>query len=97
MTLSGFDDKNELAAFVGEDVVLDTRGELIYMGRLARILDNFYELEDADVHDVVIGRTSKELYVLDARKHAIKKNRARVFVRKVEVVSLSKLSDVLPY
>jgi hypothetical protein len=34
---------------------------------------------------------------MDARKFGIKKNRARVLVRRVEVVSLSLLSDVLAY
>jgi hypothetical protein len=87
----------ELGPYLNADVVLDTRGELIYIGRLVTIYDNFYELADADVHDIVAGRTSKELYVMDARKHGIKKNRAKVLVRKIEVVSISRLSDVLEY
>jgi|SRR3954469_20067521 hypothetical protein len=91
------DDQGELSSFIGVDIVLDTRGELLYMGKLVRILHGFYELEDADVHDIVTGRTSKELYIMDARKHGIKKNRSRVLVRKVEVVSLSKLADVIEY
>jgi hypothetical protein len=87
----------ELESWVNQEVVLDTRGEIIYMGKLVRVLDGFFELVDADVHDVIIGRTSKELYIMDARKFGIKKNRARVLVRRVEVVSLSLLSDVLAY
>jgi hypothetical protein len=90
-------DANDLEGFLNVDVVLDTRGDIIYLGKLVKILDNFYELADADVHDVVVGRTSKELYILDARKHGVKKNRARVYVRKVEIVSISRLSDVLEY
>ena len=43
------DDADELGGCVGQDVVLDTRGELIYLGKLVRILAGFYELEDADV------------------------------------------------
>jgi hypothetical protein len=87
----------ELESWVNQEVVLDTRGEIIYMGKLVRVLDGFFELVDADVHDVIIGRTSKELYIMDARKFGIKKNRQRVLVRRVEVVSLSLLSDVLAY
>lgn len=90
-------DSHELEGFLNVDVVLDTRGEIVYMGKLIKILDHFYELVDADVHDVVVGRTSKELYVMDARKHGIKKNRARVYVRKNEIVSISRLGDVLEY
>lgn len=90
-------ESTELEGFVGQDVVLDTRGELIYIGKLVKVLGSFYELEDADVHDVVSGRTSKELYILDARKHGVKKNRKNVYVRKVEIVSISRLSDVIEY
>jgi small nuclear ribonucleoprotein (snRNP)-like protein len=90
-------DATELEGFLNVDVVLDTRGDIIYLGKLNKILDNFYELVDSDVHDVVVGRTSKELYIMDARKHGVKKNRARVYVRKVEIVSISRLSDVLEY
>ncbi len=86
------DDHAELSSRIGIDIGLDTRGELLYLGKLVRILHGFYELEDADVHDIVTGRTSKELYIMDARKHGIKKNRSRVLVRRVEVVSLSRLA-----
>lgn len=90
-------EKDELAGFLGEDVVLDTRGELLYIGKLKHVGDWFLELVDADVHDLMESRTSKELYVLEAAKYGIKKNRRSVHVRKVEVVSLSKLTDVILY
>ncbi len=96
-TSSPWDDRAELEGHVGQDVVLDTRGDIVYVGRLARVLDSFYELADADVHDCIAGRTSKEVYVMDARKHGIKRNRARVLVRKAEIVSISKMSEVLEY
>lgn len=90
-------EKDELGAFIGQDVVLDTRGQLLYIGKLKHAGDWFFELVDADVHDLQESRTSKELYVLDAAKFGIKKNRHSVHVRKVEVVSISKLSDVIIY
>ena len=90
-------EKEELAPFIGQDVVLDTRGALLYIGKLKHAGDWFLELVDADVHDLEESRTSKELYVLDASKYGIKKNRHSVHVRKVEVVSISKLSDVIHY
>ncbi len=67
------------------------------MGKLVKIMDNFYELTDADVHDTSTGRTSKELYIIDAKKFGVKKNRAHVLVRKVEIVSISRLADVIEY
>jgi hypothetical protein len=90
-------EKDELGAFIGQDVVLDTRGQLLYIGKLKHAGDWFIELVDADVHDLQESRTSKELYVLDAAKYGVKKNRHSVHVRKVEVVSISKLSDVIIY
>lgn len=90
-------EKDELAGFVGENVVLDTRGELLYIGRLERASDWFLELADADVHDLMASRTTKELYIMDAARHGVKKNRKAVSVRRVEVVSISKLSDVIIY
>jgi hypothetical protein len=64
--------------FVGQDVVLDTRGELLYIGRLEKATDWFLELADADVHDLAASRTTKELYIMDAAKHGVKKNRKLV-------------------
>jgi small nuclear ribonucleoprotein (snRNP)-like protein len=90
-------DAQELDGFMGKEVVLDTRGAILYLGKLAKALDHFYELVDADVHDVVEGRTSKELYVMEARKHGVKKNRKSVYVRKAEIISISRLEDVIEY
>ncbi len=90
-------DGPELEGFIDKEVVLDTRGAILYLGKLAKVLDHFYELVDADVHDVLEGRTSKELYVMEARKHGVKKNRKSVYVRKVEIISISRLGDVIEY
>lgn len=90
-------EKDELAEYVGHEVVLDTRGELIYIGKLAVVRDWFLELHHADVHDLQETRTSKELYIMESAKHGIRTNRDKVLVRKREVVSLSKLSDVTQY
>lgn len=95
--MSQYADAHELDGFMNREVVLDTRGAILYLGRLVKVLDHFYELADADVHDVLEGRTSKELYVMEARKHGVKKNRKQVYVRKAEIVSISRLEDVVEY
>jgi small nuclear ribonucleoprotein (snRNP)-like protein len=95
--MSNYADVNELDGFMNKDVVLDTRGAILYLGKLHKVFDHFYELVDADVHDVMEGRTSKELYVMEARKHGVKRNRKSVFVRKVEIISISRLEDVIEY
>jgi hypothetical protein len=86
-----------LEALVGRDVVLDTRGPLVYIGVLGSADTHYFTLTDVDVHDMHDGHAPKEKYILDARKYGIKKNRARVLVRRDEVVSLSLLEDVIDY
>ena len=82
---------------LGQEVVLDTASQFVYLGTLKRAGDSFLELEDADVHDSSESPTSKEVYVIDARKYGVHKNRKNVFVRSALVVSLSRLSDVIEY
>ncbi len=92
-----YQDVHELDGFINKDVVLDTRGAILYLGKLVHVYEHFYELADADVHDVLEGRTAKELYIMEARKHGVKKNRKSVYVRKAEIVSISRLEDVIEY
>ncbi|MGE0708538.1 MAG: hypothetical protein AB7N76_23095 [Planctomycetota bacterium] len=90
-------ESDELQGFIDHDVVLDTRGQLLYIGRLASVGHWFLTLVDADVHDLLESRTSKDVYLIEAAKHGIKKNRHEVTVRKTEVVSLSRLDQVIKY
>lgn len=87
----------ELASFVGKDVVLDTRGELLYIGRLERVGEWFLTLADADVHDLTDSRTRKDVYLIEAARFGVKKNRHQVMVRSREIVSLSTLEQVIVY
>jgi hypothetical protein len=86
-----------LGDYFGKEVVLDTRGPMVFIGRLEKADAVFYSLADVDVHDLSEGRTTKEKYVLEARKYGVRKNRAAVLVRREEVVSLSRLEDVIEY
>ena len=86
-----------LAGLLDKDVVLDTRGPIVYLGTLSLVDAFFFTLVDVDVHDMLDGRTPKEKYILDARKSGIKINRARVLVRRDEVVSFSLLEDVIDF
>lgn len=90
-------ERESLDDVFGKDVVLDTSGPLLYIGRLEAIDGFYFTLADVDVHDMHDGHAPKEKYILDARKYGIKKNRTRVLVRRDEVVSLSKLEDVIEY
>ena len=82
---------------MGRDVVLDTRGQFVYIGRLKRADEFFFVLEDVDVHDSTDSSAPKEIYVMDARKFGIKKNRGVVYVLASHVVSISPLEEVIEY
>ncbi|MCZ6690680.1 MAG: hypothetical protein O7H41_13890 [Planctomycetota bacterium] len=86
-----------LEAFIGKEVVLDTRGPLIFLGRLSEVDEDIFTLQDCDVHDSSEAQRTKEIYILEARKTGIKTNRRRVLVRAAEVVSISLLEDIIEY
>lgn len=83
------------AELIGRDVVVDVSSQYVYVGRLARVEEQFLLLEDADVHDLRDTSTTRELYVLDSKRHGIRANRRRVWVRRDELVSISLLEDVM--
>ena len=88
---------DELEELVGECVVLDTQGQYLYIGTLAKECDRTLILEEADVHDTRESHTSDELYILQAMKSGVRRNRHRVYVLARDVVSLSRLDDVVTY
>ena len=87
----------ELRELSGLEVVVDTRSPYVYLGTLAEYSDAFLTLRDVDVHDTTDSRSTKEVYIMNARKFGIQRNRANVKIRRTEVVSISLLSDVLVF
>ncbi len=90
-------EREEVAGLAGSLVVVDTRSPFVYVGVLKEWGEGFVTLTDVDVHDVSEGRSGKELYILEARRTGIQKNRREVLVRRDVVVSLSRVEDVLSY
>ncbi|MBI4613220.1 MAG: hypothetical protein HY720_06375 [Planctomycetes bacterium] len=86
-----------LAPFVGQNVVVDTATPLVYIGRLTEARGDVLLLADVDVHDRSESQTSKEVYVMEAKKLGIKANRRSVIVRSDVVVSISLLDEVIVY
>jgi hypothetical protein len=84
-----------VAALLNVEVVLDVAGPYVYLGRLVDGDAKFLALADADVHDLRDTATTREEYVIAARRHGVAPNRKRVFVRTGDVVSLSALKDVI--
>jgi len=89
--------EDPIAALIGEVVVLDTAGSLVYAGTLKAWHERAVVLTDADVHDTAEGGSGKEMYVLELRRHGVQRNRHEVFVRAEHVVSVSRLEDVVHY
>ena len=81
--------------YVGREVILDVSSPYVYVGTFKGCLPHCVVLEDADVHDLRDTSTTRELYVLDAKRHGVNHNRKRVLVRLDEIVSISALEDVI--
>ena len=84
-----------LDALVGQDVVVDVVAPYVYVGRLAGYDAKYLVLENADTHDLRDTSTTRENYVVDSRRHGIHHNRKRLLLSATEIVSISKLSDVI--
>lgn len=82
---------------VGELVVVDTDGPVLYLGRLAAVGEESLTLEDVDVHNLGDSATGRDKYVIEARRLGVRPNRRRAEVRLERVVGLSRLEDVLEF
>ncbi|VAX36569.1 hypothetical protein MNBD_PLANCTO02-1986 [hydrothermal vent metagenome] len=85
---------NELSELQNKQVVLDVTSQYVYLGKLVNIDTHYMTLEEADVHDLRDANSTRELYVLEARRHGINVNRQRVHIRLEQIVSLSALDKV---
>jgi hypothetical protein len=86
-----------LDALVGEEVVVDVRGRYVYLGTLHAVAGDSIVLHNADVHACDDSQTTNEYYVLEAKKNGVRANRKVVFVMRAEVISISRLQDVVDY
>lgn len=85
-----------LESLIGQEIVLDTAGAVVYLGRLVEVHEHGFWLCDADVHNVDEGHATREQYIAESRRDGIHVNRERVFVMRHAVLSLSRLADVVP-
>ena len=84
-----------LALFLGQLVVLDTQGPLLYIGTLQGLTPASLLLADADVHDTNDSRSSKDLYLVETRDLGVRINRTLVLVMRQQIASISLLGDVV--
>jgi len=83
-----------LQEWIGQRVVLDVRSPYVILGVLSGCRPGWVELADADVHDLRDSQSTRELYLVDAARHGIRRNRRRVCVRTDEIVCVAALDDV---
>lgn len=76
-------------------MVLDVASPYVYIGTLSGWDPLYLHLEDADVHDLRDTKTTREVYLVDAKRLGINSNRKRVMVRTADVVSLSALEEIV--
>ncbi len=86
---------SSLESLIGQPVVLDTAGTMVYLGRLTSYDDVGFWLEEADMHNVAEGHAPREQYIAEAGRDGIRVNRSRVLVMRHAVISISCLADIV--
>jgi hypothetical protein len=86
---------DSLDDLIGCDVVLDTPGSIVYLGKLVSYGEDGFWLESADMHNANEGHAPREQYIVESARDGIRVNRDRIFVFRHTVISISALSDVV--
>jgi small nuclear ribonucleoprotein (snRNP)-like protein len=84
-----------LRDLIDQTVVVDTKGTMVFIGRLVRVAGDCVVLEDADTHDCEQGYSGKELYVINACNFGVRPNRQKVYVPRQSIVAISALDDII--
>ena len=85
----------ELSRLVGQPLVLDMASRYVVLGTLVEATPRFVILSDADVHDLRDTSTTRDSYVLDARRFGISVSRSEAWIRIEEIVGISRLDAVV--
>ncbi|GAC1473002.1 MAG: hypothetical protein NVSMB9_20940 [Isosphaeraceae bacterium] len=84
-----------LSEWMGKNIVVDLRSPYVCLGKLVGYDRDFLEVHDADLHDFRDIPTSREVYVYDSARVGIRRNRARVLVKRDEIVAITLLSEIV--
>jgi len=91
------DAESTLESLLGDQVVVDVKAPYVYIGVLHTVGTDALVLADADVHPCEDSQSTREFYVLETKKNGIRPNRRMVHVMRTEIVSVSRLTDVVDY
>jgi hypothetical protein len=83
-----------LDPLIGHVVVIDLSSPYVCLGRLVGRDGQFLELADADLHDFRDSPATREIYVYDSVRLGIRRNRARVLIRRDEVVAITRFDAI---
>ena len=87
--------KSLLDSYLDQTIVVDFRSTYVCLGILAAFDSDFLDLRDADLHDFRDGKATREVYVYESVHLGVRRNRARVLVRREEVVAIALIRDIL--
>jgi small nuclear ribonucleoprotein (snRNP)-like protein len=90
-------ESSPLDSLLGKTVVVDLRSTYVCLGTLVGCDALFLELRDADLHDFRDSAASREIYVHDSARLGIRRNRARVLLRRDEIVAITRLEDIATF
>jgi small nuclear ribonucleoprotein (snRNP)-like protein len=86
-----------LEALLGKIVVVDLISTYVCLGTLVGSDALFLELRDADLHDFRDSSATREVYVHDSVRLGIRRNRARVLIRRDEIVAVTRFDDIATF
>jgi hypothetical protein len=86
--------KADIAALVGQVVVLDLASPYVCIGKLTEVRSMHLVLKDADLHDFRDNPATRENYVYDSVRLGIRRNRKEVLVRIAEIVAITRFADI---
>jgi hypothetical protein len=86
-----------LESMLGKTVVIDLLSSYVCLGDFVGCDSQFLELRDADLHDLRDSSATREIYVHDSVRLGIRRNRARVLVRRDEIVAIARFDDIASF
>jgi small nuclear ribonucleoprotein (snRNP)-like protein len=86
-----------LEQFLAKVVVVDLVSTYVCLGTLVGCDAQFLELRDADLHDFRDSSATREVYVHDSVLLGIRRNRARVLIRRDEVVAITRFDEIATF
>ncbi len=84
-----------IAEYLDQKVVIDLHSPFVCLGTLKRVDDGFFEIINADLHDLRDTNTSRENYIAESKLTGIKRNRKKILVSRRDIISVSLLAEVV--